>query len=186
MKPYCSTSHTHQKSKANNPNVIADPEKRAQVEAGLRKELTARTSDYRVLRDAARSINAVAKNPSPAGDLSLIFSYMKVLDPSSVVRESEQAMATNAAGVPERIRNLYNKLLIGESLSPKMRQDYISKAQTLANQKRRSFEADIRDYSAISRRFGLDPRNIAIGTDPIEPPKSGAGNDLDPLGILKK
>jgi hypothetical protein len=36
---------------------------------------------------AHRTIQTVAKNPSAAGDLSLIFSYMKLLDPESSVRE---------------------------------------------------------------------------------------------------
>ena len=52
-----------------------------------------------------------SKDPSAAGDLAMIFTYMKILDPTSVVREGEQATAQNAAGTPERIKNIYNRVI---------------------------------------------------------------------------
>jgi len=39
-----------------------------------------------------------------------------MLDPGSVVRESEFATAQNAAGVPDQVRNMYNKVLSGTRL----------------------------------------------------------------------
>jgi hypothetical protein len=47
----------------------------------------------------------------PAAQQAMIFAWMKMLDPTSVVRPSEYATAENARGVPETIRNLHNKLL---------------------------------------------------------------------------
>ncbi|BCV06223.1 MAG: hypothetical protein CM15mV128_240 [Caudoviricetes sp.] len=62
---------------------------------------------------------------------------MKVLDPTSVVREGEQATAANAAGVPSRVRNAFNKALTGEKLSLEQRKDFVSTAIKLfqTNQK---------------------------------------------------
>ncbi|MEM8882399.1 MAG: hypothetical protein AAGC82_17565, partial [Pseudomonadota bacterium] len=60
---------------------------------GLRKEFIGQTTvkDFRKQAEAFGRIDASAFEPSPAGDLALIFNYMKVLDPGSVVRESEFA-----------------------------------------------------------------------------------------------
>ena len=46
-----------------------------------------------------------------AGDAAIVFGYMKMLDPTSVVREGEQATTRNAVGVPEAIRGMYNQRL---------------------------------------------------------------------------
>ena len=85
-----------------------DMKEKAGVEEGMRKEVSALSKDYFTVRDSEAKINAVASDPSAASDLALIFSFMKVLDPGSVVREQEFANAQNAAGVPDQVRNLYN------------------------------------------------------------------------------
>ena len=66
--------------------------------------------NFNIAQTQLNKLFSGAKRDSAAGDLSMIFTYMKVLDPTSVVREGEQATAQNAAGIPERTRNLYNKL----------------------------------------------------------------------------
>ena len=38
--------------------------------------------------------------PDAAGDMALIFSYMKMLDPNSTVREGEYATAQDAGSIP--------------------------------------------------------------------------------------
>jgi hypothetical protein len=70
-------------------------------EGSLRNEWL-KNPQTKTTQDVATAASKVAKvatgKPSAAGDLSLMFSYMKMLDPGSVVRETEQALATNAAG----------------------------------------------------------------------------------------
>ncbi|WP_204128690.1 hypothetical protein, partial [Pseudomonas ogarae] len=73
-------------------------------------------------------IAQAAKTPSAQNDLALIFSYMRMLDPASVVREGEFATAQNAAGVPDQIRNAYNKAVNGERLNPEQRTGFVSSA----------------------------------------------------------
>lgn len=125
-------------------------------------------------QDVAAAAGKVAKvaggPPSAAGDISLVFSYMKLLDPGSVVREGEQALARNAAGVPERIRTLYNNVLEGESLSPNQRRDFAKRAVDLYDvhwQKQKAFN---QAFEGLAERGGLDPRNVVLelGLDPTE------------------
>ena len=65
-------------------------------------------------------------------DVALIFSYMKMLDPGSVVREGEFATAQQTTGVPGQVLNMYNKALRGERLSPQQRAEMMATAQNIA------------------------------------------------------
>jgi len=101
-------------------------------ESTLRREYDQQSKSFVNARIGFEKLQeASLGDPSAAKDLSLIFGYMKLLDPTSVVRESEQASASNAAGVPERIRNIWNRLLTGERLTPEQRLDFISSGRRL-------------------------------------------------------
>lgn len=129
-------------------------------------------------QDVASSLVRVrqaAQNPSPAGDLALIFSYMKMLDPGSTVREGEFANAQNAAGVPDQVRNAYNRASKGERLNPQQRQDFFRQAERQAEGQRRLLSSVVQRYTGIARRNGLDPRDVVF--DPFESgPTAGGGS----------
>lgn len=112
----------------------------------------AQTAQDKVVKSLARQ--------TAAGDVSAVFAYMKVLDPGSVVREGEQATARNAAGVPERIRNAYNRTLTGESLTPEQRQDFLETSQSLFESEKDKYEANKKVYEDIAVRQGLNVLNV--------------------------
>lgn len=96
---------------------------------------------------------------SASDDLSLIFSYMKILDPTSTVRETEFANAENAAGVDDRIRNMYNKVKLGTRLSDDQVGDYkVSAGRIKDAQLKQQSYLDSR-YATIAQR--IDP-NIQL------------------------
>lgn len=64
-----------------------------------------------------------------AADIGMIFMFMKALDPTSVVREGEQATAQNATGVPDRVRNVYNNILSGNRLNATQRAEFYEAAE---------------------------------------------------------
>jgi len=144
----------------------------AEDEQSLRKELTATEAAKNVAQVsiAFDRIKAVADQPSAAGDLALIFNFMKMLDPGSVVRESEFATAQNAAGVPDRIRNIYNNLLKGERLAPDQRGDFISQAGRLYNSAVSQYQPEYERYTGLAKAYGYDPSRIARQYDPFEMP----------------
>jgi len=79
--------------------------------SGLRKEATAVTSDFRQQKAAIQRIRNVSFDKqgnlvqTPAASLALVFNFMKVLDPGSVVRESEFKTAEQARGTLTRLQN---------------------------------------------------------------------------------
>lgn len=113
--------------------------------ASARKEFNSMDSikDFRSVRSAYGRILASADKPSAAGDLALIFNYMKMLDPGSVVRESEFRTAQQAKAwfinldeeskskVPNFVRTFIQGATEGTMLLPAQREDFKSRAEAL-------------------------------------------------------
>lgn len=127
-------------------------------EGKLRKELSDRLKGSREVLTMYRNLESAARAPSAANDLSLIFAYMKMLDPGSVVREQEFANAQNAAGVPDQVVNWYNRLLRGERLNDGQRATFLASARQLANNAQSQLTATTREYQGIAEQNELDPQ----------------------------
>lgn len=146
-------------------NPAAQPENIAdfETEQKLRKEFgnISTVKDFYAVRDSFNRVQASAEDPSAAGDLALIFNYMKMLDPGSVVRETEFATAQNAAGVPERLRAMFNNIQRGERLTEVQRADFINQAGNVFNAQAGGFNQVVGQYRALAQEYGLDPDRIA-------------------------
>jgi hypothetical protein len=137
----------------------------------LRKEFTQNMDPFVKLAQSFEKIQVAALNPSGAGDISLIYGYMKILDPNSTVMQGEQASAQNAGSVPESIRAKYNSIIGGEKLDPNVRADFLNQARLIV-ESQRTMANDVRErYSDLARAYGLKPEQIIF--DPfkrIKPP----------------
>lgn len=113
-------------------------------EENLRKEyLTSPVSKETMqISTAMRRLNKAGQIKSAAGDLALIFNFMKIQDPRSVVRESEfknaqeaRAWLTEAEGsgavIPAFVKQAILKLQTGESLLPEQRDDFLNTANNI-------------------------------------------------------
>lgn len=143
----------------------------------LRKEFDAQP-DVKQFNDVANSydiISDVSKKPASAqNDLSLIFSYMKMLDPGSVVREGEFANAQNTAGVPDQIRNLYNRARTGERLNNDQRKGFASSARDVYEARKRRYGQLVTQYKGYAKDNNLpddtiQERMAAGGSAPAAP-----------------
>ena len=98
----------------------------------LRDDYNSASKEFLSVRDSfSRILELGTAEPSAAGDLALIFNYMKMLDPGSVVRESEFAVAAAAGGYGERAQAAVNQISTGERLSDNMRTDFQNQALNL-------------------------------------------------------
>ena len=133
----------------------------------LRDDFRSESKEFVKVRDAYGRI--LSTDASAAGDLALIFNYMKILDPGSVVREGEFATAQNSAGVPTRIRAQYNKIKSGERLAPETRADFLQQAQNLYLTSADSQSYLESEYQTYAEEYGFKPSRIVTkyGT-PIE------------------
>lgn len=128
----------------------------------LRQNYLDNTKFFREIGQAYGKINTVAQNISPAGDIALIFNYMKMLDPSSVVREGEFATAQNSGSVPTRIQASYNKLLKGERLTPEQRNDFLTQAYNLYQAQEQDYNKIVEQYTGIANRNKLNPSDVVV------------------------
>ena len=153
----------------------------------FRAEPTVKKSE--TIADATRLVRAAAASSTAAGDLSLIFAYMRVLDPNSAVKKDEFANAQNATNVPDQIRNLYNRVLQGTRLNPRQRRDFVARANDIAQEQSKSIQAQITRFGRISERYGV-PSDLVV-YDPFEglfeqtepaPAIGGTGSPRDVTG----
>jgi len=138
------------------------PENRFGDITTLRKEFAAETKPFLDVNDAYGRIKASASDPSPAGDLALIFNYMKVLDPGSTVREGEFANAQNSGSVGTRIMATYNNVVNGERLTDEQRQDFVSRADKLYGQAVKTHKKREEQYIKLAKTNGFDPEQVVL------------------------
>lgn len=127
----------------------------------LRDEFNNQSKEFITVANSYQRIRDSASDPSAAGDLSLIFNYMKVLDPGSTVREGEFATAQSAGSVPARIIAQYNKVMSGERLSTEQREDFVNRADKLYKGQETRHEETVKDrYEGLAKDVGVDPRRV--------------------------
>ena len=122
------------------------------------KDFNTATSQYEKLLTSSERETA-------AGDMSMIFTYMKILDPTSVVREGEQATASNAAGVPDRVRNFYNKTITGQKLTTKQRADFVQTGTHLYNTNIKQFDAFKNSFMPSLNEYKIEPNKVFLSSD---------------------
>ena len=142
--------------------ATTDPTKMNKSIMDFRKEFTGLkpVKDFSDISFSFSRVISSATDPSPAGDLALIFNFMKVLDPGSVVREGEFATAQNAANVPERVRGLYNRIRKGTRLTETQRADYVDRASRLYSGAEDQYMNLAGQYSTFAKNAGLVPEQV--------------------------
>lgn len=136
----------------------------------------------KVFKDQVGAYNRIvasAQDPSAAGDLALIFNYMKMLDPGSTVREGEFANAQNAAGLPEQLRAKYNQAINGERLSETTRADFIDRSEKIYNSASSQQKLVDTQFSTRAKQFGVPPEVVvrdlySVGQDMTQQTRDAA------------
>jgi hypothetical protein len=152
---------------------IIPSEKRPEAETKFRTEYNNQTKPFQEVKTAYSRV--LASEDTAVGDLSLIFGYMKMLDPGSVVREGEFATAQNAAGVPERIMNIYNKVATGQRLNSSQRDSFKGQAKKLYQSAGEQETVVRKGLERIAKGYGLNTANIfytPVEAAPTAPPST--------------
>lgn len=149
-------------------NIPIDPKERAAQENTLRDDLTNLLKPYNVVNEAWTNIKALAVGKSGFSDTALVVSFVKLLDPESVVREGEVATAQKNMGYMiesfgERIKNAYEGTGV---LTPEMRQKLLEASANLYEAKRQAANIVVGNAEATANRMGLDFQNILWSARP--------------------
>jgi hypothetical protein len=158
------------------PDVLGPGGASPKDRVALRKEFE-QNADVKAFNDVAASYDIISSiasaPPSAANDMSMIFAYMKMLDPGSVVREGEFATAQNSAGLPDQVRNAYNKALNGQRLAPGQREQFVSTAGTIYRSRKARYDQQIAQFQGYASDLGLDPETTIVPRIAAGPQRGG-------------
>jgi len=118
------------------------------------------------VKSAYMQIQQGIKLASPAGDLAAATKIMKLLDPTSVVRESELAMAMQASGLFDRLSNYANNIVSGNKLTPKQREDFRKLSDELFKASESLYNAKMGEYKGIAKDYNLNQDRVGGSTAP--------------------
>jgi hypothetical protein len=136
---------------------------------------------FNEMKSAYGQITAGLNAVSAAGDLTAATKFMKLLDPGSVVRESELYIAMDATGVIDKATNYYSRLSRGEKLTPSQREDFRNIATQLYKAAENTKLNYDKQYEEIAKNNNLDPSKIIVNYKKTQP----SGQPRNKADILK-
>lgn len=139
---------------------------------------------YQDVKSGFERVRSSASADSGVGDLGVVYGFMKMLDPGSVVREGEFATAENTSGVPEQVMGMYNRLISGERLTPAQRSQFVQQAEQLYGETASNLSATNDQFSSRAQAWQVDPSRFVVQPEIFEP-FGGASGAVDPLGIRR-
>ena len=140
---------------------------------------------HQEMQSAYSQIQQSLKQATPAGDLAGATKIMKLLDPGSVVRESELGMAMAATGLLDRVQNYAQNIISGNKLTPKQRVEFQQLADALYGESVKAYNSKRGEYTKLGAEYGLNAER-AIGGPASLAAKPGGGVPDDIAAILDK
>lgn len=128
---------------------------------------------YKAHQEMTAAYNQIKQSlgqATPAGDLAGATKIMKLLDPGSVVRESELGMAMQASGLLDRLTNYAQMTISGQKLTPQQRKDFQALADALYSESVNQYNAKRDEYQRLGGEYGLNAdRALGRGVDAPKP-----------------
>lgn len=151
--------------------------------AKLRAERTKASESFVQTLQGYKRAETGFKEDNGAGDLALVYGVAKMLDPNSVVRESEFATTQQVASLPARIQGYFAKVTRGDRLSQQARDDLIKMAEAQLVTSRGLQKRTDTTYTDLTRAFGYDPAQVVTPFEDLPPempapPAAAANPDL--------
>lgn len=142
------------KSKEVSPKAAAD----------LRKERGGLgiTKDTQDVVQAYDRVLSGASGQNAASDVGMVFAFMKMLDPGSVVRESEQMTGRKARGLEEAMGNVQAWFEEGRSLTQPQIKRFVKTAKDIYGRQLSLQKRTDAFYKKEAEKLGIDPES-AIG-----------------------
>jgi hypothetical protein len=159
--------------------------------AALRNEVQGLPS-YKNLAQAApvyRSMVDAAGRDTRGADVNMIYAMAKIMDPGSVVRESEMTIAQAVATLPQQLRaTVESQLTAGGRLTPEVRASLVQEAESRLNAYKAQFDQDAGMYRGIAQRGRMNEMDVipSFGDFPKFEPKHRAPTTADKAALKKR
>lgn len=130
----------------------------------LRTEFSGQTAVKSYRASLPIYANALKTANTTAGDLNLIYSYAKIMDPESVVRESETQSAADLGSLGQKLYGQYAKQVEEKgNLPSKVRQQMRVEIGRRVGEYNRAYTDQRKRYRELSSQFGYDPKAVIGG-----------------------
>jgi hypothetical protein len=143
----------------------------------LRNEVQGLPS-YKNIAQAApvyKSMLDAAGRDNRAADVNIIYGMAKIMDPGSVVRESEMTVAQAVATLPQQLQaTVQSQLASSGRLTPEVREAIMQEAHSRINAYQGMFEQDAGMYRGIAQRGRMNEADVLPTFGPYEQYKRAA------------
>ena len=119
--------------------------------------------DYSDMQSAFGQVVSSLSAGTPIGDVAGATKIMKLLDPGSVVRESELAIAMAASGRMDRLQNYFSNMMSGQKLTPTQRDDFKALANELYAAAGDAYNKKRDEYKGFGNAYGFKNLDTALG-----------------------
>lgn len=122
--------------------------------------------DYNTILAKKLSVDSIiSSGVGGPGELALVYEFMKALDPTSVVRETEYASAAKSGNIFAGSFAKFNGYLKenGGFLPPATAKSFQSIIDSKLKVQQKLYDNVASEYSSLAERQGLDPNNVVIG-----------------------
>lgn len=136
-------------------------DKTAQHQTELYGRFLQQTQTHLQVAEAWRRLHAAGDDATPAGDVGLLTAYMKIIDPTSSVKQGEFAEASQTGSVPQVVVGLYNRVITGQRLTPEQRKDFLRQADNLARTTRDSLKEITKEYGRRATELKVNPQSVS-------------------------
>jgi hypothetical protein len=118
--------------------------------------------DFNDMQSAYGQVLSALDQGSPIGDVAGATKVMKLLDPGSVVRESELGIAMAASGRMDRLKFYFSNWASGQKLTPTQRDDFKTLSNELYAAAGQAYNKKRSEYLDFGSSTGVD-LNTALG-----------------------
>lgn len=145
----------------------------------MRGQFLTQAKSFVTAREAFGRVQAAAQERTPAGDHAVIFNYAKILDPQSVVRESEFQTIARQGGWGQKIMSWITMADAG-LLDDTVRNDIVNQSRAQMRVQLDAHRELETEYRGIAERAGINPRDVVVDLVAGLDPRPRLTDDADP------
>jgi len=167
-----------EKDKKDKEKTTLDFTQKKKAQDDLRKEIKG-DQDYKAFSKVdkkARGVIVSLSKPGPLSDVASVFGFMTLLDPDSVVRESEVRLFGEAAGFIDQMLLLRDKIQGQAMITDGQRRELLYLIPKLHAIYQDAYNTKTKTYRKNADFYGLDwdMIDMGLGNKPLDIPTIGA------------
>lgn len=139
-------------------------QKDIEQENSLRRDFTTSKPvvEFLTMGPQIRSIrDAVTRTePSRFNDINLVYAFAKMLDPTSVVRETEYGMIIEAQGAVQRVFSWGARIAGQSAFNEQTRREILREAEGRYSATKEAYDIEVDATKELAKRYGVNPERV--------------------------